>query len=324
MPHRLHALLAVDDRVVERVRAHPVLHEAVEVDVRGDHLRVAGEALRLGQQLAVLADDRVAVPGEVGGGLARAGGGVEVAGDALAGLRLAEFAAVLGLADGDVAGREVGEEGGAGQRAVGAGRDGRPDVLADLDVQLEPVEVRGTEHQVVAEGNLFPKKRHFAADGITSRGELAFLIKLAVVRQERLGHEPEHAPPVDGRTAVEELRLEPQRHADQQHRRKLPAGFDERSQRREAGLEQGILMEEVLVRIGREAELGEQRDGGIGVRGAAGEGERLADVELRVRHPERGDAHGGADESVRVNRVESLAHGQVLPVGARIERVKEE
>jgi hypothetical protein len=47
------------------------LHEAVEIDVRHDELRGVAEALGLGERVAVLVDQAVAVPGEIGGRFAR-------------------------------------------------------------------------------------------------------------------------------------------------------------------------------------------------------------------------------------------------------------
>ena len=59
------------DRVAERVRARAVGEHPVEVDVGEQQLLVVGEALGLGDQVAVLVDHRLAVPGEVGRRLAR-------------------------------------------------------------------------------------------------------------------------------------------------------------------------------------------------------------------------------------------------------------
>ena len=62
---------------------------------------------------------------------------IEIGGQAAGGLRLAEKPPRLGLADRDVAGGEVGEHRGAGERRLGAGRDRHPEVLADLGVHDE-------------------------------------------------------------------------------------------------------------------------------------------------------------------------------------------
>ncbi len=92
--------------VAEAVQPHALLADAAEVHV-GEHHLVAGEAPGLGQGFAQLEHARLAVPGEVGGGFARAGGGVEIGGHRRARLAGAEQPAGLGLADGDVAGGEV-------------------------------------------------------------------------------------------------------------------------------------------------------------------------------------------------------------------------
>jgi len=57
-----------------------------EVDVGDDQLLLLGEPLRLGQQVAVLVDQRLPVPGEIGRRLAHTGGGVQIAGDRPRGL----------------------------------------------------------------------------------------------------------------------------------------------------------------------------------------------------------------------------------------------
>jgi hypothetical protein len=77
--------------VSEGCHAHSVLREALKVDVDGDELFARGEALGLGQQLPVLVDEAVTVPGQVGGGFAGTGGGVRVGGDAARRLRRAQL-----------------------------------------------------------------------------------------------------------------------------------------------------------------------------------------------------------------------------------------
>ena len=93
------------DRVAEAVRARAVREHPVEVDVGDQQLLVVGEALGLGDQVAVLVDHRLAVPGEVGRRLAAARGGVDVGGDAARRLAADERVAEVGLADRDVARR---------------------------------------------------------------------------------------------------------------------------------------------------------------------------------------------------------------------------
>ena len=65
------------------------------------------ESLRFGQAVGIFVNHRVAVPREVSGGFAEAGGGVQIRRHAFAGLTGAKLPAISGLANGDVAGREV-------------------------------------------------------------------------------------------------------------------------------------------------------------------------------------------------------------------------
>ena len=81
-----------------------------------------GKALGLGQGRAILEDRGLAVPGQVGGRFAGAGRRIEIGGDAASRLRAAQQPARLGLADRDVARREIGENRGAGERGLGTRR----------------------------------------------------------------------------------------------------------------------------------------------------------------------------------------------------------
>jgi hypothetical protein len=70
--------------VVEGAHPHALLAQEVEVHVRDGHPRLGREAFGLGQEQAVLEDLRLPVPGDFGGGLAGAGGGVDVGREAAA------------------------------------------------------------------------------------------------------------------------------------------------------------------------------------------------------------------------------------------------
>ena len=64
--------------VVEGALPQPLLADPVEVDVDDRAARPVGEPLGLAEQVAALVDHRLAVPGQVGAGLALAGRGVDV------------------------------------------------------------------------------------------------------------------------------------------------------------------------------------------------------------------------------------------------------
>src|SRR5213076_3392142 len=120
---------------------HAVLAQRDQIDVGHDRAPVEREALGLGDHLATLGDEAVAVPGEVRRRLAEAGGAVHLDRQVLRGRGAHQLLTVLPLADRDVRGREVREHGGAGERRQRPGRHRRPQVLADVGVQHEAGEV---------------------------------------------------------------------------------------------------------------------------------------------------------------------------------------
>ncbi len=94
---------------------------------------------------------------------------------------------------------------------------------------------------------------------------MAPLVEFAIVRQEHLRHHPEQLPAVDRQTAIVELPLDAQRCADDEDRRQLPARRDQPIDLRRDGVEHRILKQQIVDRIGRQAQLGEhhQRDTGL-------------------------------------------------------------
>ena len=137
--HGAQALPVLPCGVVEAGEAHPLLEQPVKVDIPEHQLLVLGEPRCCGQLLVVLVDQRVAIPGKVGGRFAKPGGGVEIGGHAAPRLRGAEGPPVVGLADGAVAGREVRQDRSLSQRGEGARRNRAPDVFADLGMDSEAV-----------------------------------------------------------------------------------------------------------------------------------------------------------------------------------------
>ena len=90
--------------------------------------------------------------------------------------------------------RQVGEHRRSRQRAVGAGRDRRPQVLADLDVQHEAGQVAAREHELRPARDRAARHRHLVADQVARGAELALLVVLVVLGQIALGHDAEHPP----------------------------------------------------------------------------------------------------------------------------------
>ncbi len=292
------------DGVSEAARAGAVGDDPAEVDVGDEQLLVVGEALGLGQRVAVLVDHRLAVPGQVGGRLSQASRGVQVGGDRPRGLRAAQAVAVVGLADGDVAGREVGQHRGPGHGAVGAGRDRRPQVFADLHVQGEVVDVATGEEQVGSARDGRAEQTHLAHGHVAGGAELALLVVLAVLGQVALGNHPEDRSPVNDHGGVEQATLALKRTADDDHREQRSAGFNDPRQRVAHGGEQSLLVVKILDRVAGEAELREERQPGARLRGPLGQVDSPLGVELRLGDPDVRNRGGHPDEAVPIQRAE--------------------
>ena len=140
-------------------------------------------------------------------------------------LRGAQQPPVVGLADGDVAGREVGQHRGAGQRGERARRQRDPQVLADLDVQHEARAGRAPRTAGRCRtAPCWPSRRDRGGERLRGRRELALLVELAVVRQVALRHDAEDPAAVHEHGAVEQAVVGAQRQPDGERERQVAAG----------------------------------------------------------------------------------------------------
>ena len=64
--------------VVERAVAHPLLFDALGIDIRQHDFGIVAEAVRFREQFAQFVDRALAVPRQIGGALARPGGGIDI------------------------------------------------------------------------------------------------------------------------------------------------------------------------------------------------------------------------------------------------------
>ena len=99
-----------------------------------------------------------------------------------------------------------------------------------------------------------------AARGHVAGRELPQLVELAVVRQVGLRRHAEDAPAVHDHRAVEEQAVDDERHADDRDHRDLARRGDDAPERGLRAVEERLLVEEVLARVRREPELGEERE----------------------------------------------------------------
>jgi hypothetical protein len=92
-------------RSFEAGRAAALLHQPIQINIGQDHLLVGRETFRFGQQLVILIDQRMAVPGKIGGRFAGTGCRIEISGNVLGRLGATQAAPIFGLANRDVARR---------------------------------------------------------------------------------------------------------------------------------------------------------------------------------------------------------------------------
>jgi hypothetical protein len=162
--------------------------------------------------------------------------------------------------------------------------------------------LRHFEEDVAAEGHLLAGDPQHRLEGVLCRGEVAFLVELAVVRPVGLGHRAEDAPAMDGQRAVEQGALRPQRRADQQDRQQFEAGPTQFLQAALDLVEQGILEEQVVVAVGRQPQLREYRDPRPLPVGLAGQLQSGEQVSPRVGRCDPWSAGCDAEEALRVGR----------------------
>ena len=216
-----------------------------------------GKAFRLSQQFIIFINQGVAIPCQISRRFSRAGGRVHVSSNAFARLGGTQVAAIFGFANGDIAGREIRQDSCPGEGGVGARRNRRPNIFANLYMQPESLDVLRLENQAIPERDVLSQKKNFAADGISAGGELALLVELTIIGQIGFRHEAQDTASVDHHAAVEQLPIESQRRANNEYRRQIFAFFNQTPDGRFAGFEQRVLMKEILIGISRNPQLGE-------------------------------------------------------------------
>ncbi len=231
---------------------------------------------------------------------------------------------VLGPGHGDGARGEVEQHGRAGQGGLRRRRHRHPQVLAHLDVHDEPGDVVGREQQVRAERHRLVGERQGdgCAAAVVAGGEPALLVELAVVRQVRLGRDAEHAAALHDDGAVQQPVAHLERRPDDEQRPQVGARLDDRREGVRRRLQEGVREVQVVDRVPRDAQLGEDGDRDAVVVARARLGEDRGGVRAGVGDGDGDGAGRHAGEAVGVGRGE--VHPPSVgtpPVPARLVRV---
>ena len=268
---------------------------AAEIKLRAG---IAGaEGSGLCQQRAVFADEVVRGKDHVGRRFAVAGVGVEVRAQQPRRLLAYERPAIVGLADGLVAGREVRDHSRARERVVRARRQRGPQVLAYLGREAKLRHLRAAKQQLCAKWHLLPgevQRAHAGGRGV----ELPLFIKLAVVWQVCFRHQTQQLPVADDGRAVIELAIHRDRQAHERHeverRARLQHGGESLGR---CALER-LLEKQVAARVAGQPQLGEHRQLRAIRRCALHGGDGLLRVERAVGHAQRGRDRAGFEKTV--------------------------
>ncbi len=286
--------------VAEGVGAHPLLPDAAEIDIGDRHLGVGREALGFGEQIAQFEDAGLAVPGEVGRRLAGAGRRIGIGGDAAGRLRRAQQAAHLRFADRDVAGRQVEQDFGPGERRIGARRMRHPQILADLDMERERRVSPSGEQQISAEGRFVSGYFDRLTDDVLAGGELPPLVKFPVIRQIDLGHDAEQLSAMDDDAAIVEVSAVTQRRPDGKDREEVATGGDQSIELPLHFVEQRVLEQQIIDGIGGNSQLREHHQGDAGLVARSEEIQDIVGVLPRIGDCDMRNAGSEADEFVAV------------------------
>ena len=277
--------------------------QPLEVHIGHDELFVGREALRLAQDPSVLGDQGVSGEDQVGRGFAEARRAIDVGRERPCRLLGDELPQVAVLADDLGRGREVEDHLRAARREERRGRNGGPEVLADLDAELRAVHLEG---EIRAEVRRLARHVDPFAGDTGSRGEPAGFVELGVAGNDALGNDAQHASLREDRGAVVERRAVAQRETGDERERKFARRADEPSERFVRGVEQRGLQQQVAARVARDAEFGEHRDLDAPLRGLFGQSGHALRIVVAVADAEMRDGRRDLQESESIHRICSV------------------
>ena len=248
---------------------------------------IARKGRSLRQNAAVLGNEVVPGKHHVGGAFTVPCRGVQVAAQQPGRLVCHQCAAVLGFAHGLVTGGKVCDDGSARQRMEGGGRQGAPQILAQLHTQHKAGHLAAAEQQRGTKGHLLPADGHRLHLGAAG-SELPFFVKLAVVGQVGLGHDAQQLPPAQHGGAVVQLAVHQQRQAHQRYGIQRAGLRKQPLQRIQCALLQGALQKQIAAGVAGKAKLREYRQLYPALRGSLQLRQHLLRVIGAVCHSQRG------------------------------------
>ena len=189
--------LGIDERGVLTTLSAQLL----DVDLTHLDLWLQGETVAFDEQLTILEEHRVASIDHILRRLTETTAGIDIATDGTGTLLRQERLQIGVLANELVAGREVEDDIGSCQGQIVAGRNGCPNILADLDTELHAI----TRHKQLGFGTDMDGaacKEDICRIQVLGRGKPTLLIELTVVGQIGLGDDTHDATTLNDDCAI--------------------------------------------------------------------------------------------------------------------------
>ncbi len=264
-----------------RVHTAALAHQTRHVHIRQRKTRLIPRGL--GQQRTVFRDE--VVPGEhhILAGFALSCVGIEIGAYQSARLSRHQLAAVSGLAHDFVAGRQVDDYRRAGGGQTLRGRRRHPQVLANLRAQHEIGQTVARKQLRGAQQRALSAQRHLVAH-LRRRDKVSCLVELRIIGHAALGHQAEQAPCAQDRRAVVQRRAMPYGKTYCQHTAQLPRSLQYRAQCTLCALQQRLGQKQVAACVPREAQLRENDQPCVLLRGLMGEFYGALRIKRTVRH----------------------------------------
>ena len=272
----------------------------VKVNVGCDELRLHSEPLTLCQEPTFLDHQRMTIKDEVLRALAVATRTIHIGTKAARTLSCYEIIQIAGLTDKLVARAEIEDDLSTSQRVVRTGRNGCPEVFANLYGKGVTLCV---EEQARTEGDTLTANEHFGIgwQGV-GRGKPALLVKLLVVGQICLGHDTAEAALMNhGRTIIQTAAIGNRQTNDGNQAGQAAAKFHHAQQGGFGLVNEQFMGKEVLTGISRQTKFGETSHLHSRTIRTGHEGNNLFSIITKICHTYRGNK--GSNAQVSVHRV---------------------
>ena len=154
------------------------------------------------------------------------------------------------------------------------------------------------ENEIGAEGDLLlAAETDGFREGLFGGAELAALVELPVIGEIGFDGDPEDAAAIENDSAIEQTGVDLQRGADDEDQVEGGRLASDPLDRAEDPLEEGLLVEEVIVGIGRKPQFRKEGEDGLSRRGLPGEADGLFGIESGYRRP----SPSGVQTATRMN-----------------------